>query len=55
MYSSPRRHIRSHSLVCIENYLFIVGIGPISDKELEFIFRSDQSYCTCVLWWVTLL
>ena len=32
--SSSRCHIRSHSLVCIENNLFIVGIGPISDKDI---------------------
>ena len=32
--SSPRRPLRSHYLVCNENHLFIVGIGPIRDKEL---------------------
>ena len=32
-----------HSLVCTENNLFIVGIGPILNKELKFIFRSDNS------------
>ena len=32
--SSPRRHLCSHSLICIKNHLFIVGIGPIRDKEL---------------------
>ena len=32
--SSPRRPVRSHSMVCIKNSLFIVGIGPIRDKEL---------------------
>ena len=32
--SIPRCPLRSHSLVCIENHLFIVGIGPILDKEL---------------------
>ena len=41
--SSPRCPLRSHSLVCIENHLFIVGIGPILNKELELIFRSDRS------------
>ena len=40
--------LRSHSLVCIKNQLFIVGIGPILNKELEFIFRSDRSDCTLV-------
>ena len=29
-------------------HLFIVGIGPILNKELEFIYRSDRSDCTCV-------
>ena len=34
----------------IENYLFIVGIpvGPILNKEFEFIFRSDRSDRTYV-------
>ena len=39
---------QSHSLVCIENNLFIVGIGPIYSKELEFIYRSDRCDCTYV-------
>ena len=30
--------LRSHALVCTKNYLFIVGIWPICDKELIFIF-----------------
>ena len=46
--SSQRCPLRSHSLVCIENHLFILGIGPILNKELEFIFRSDRSDRTCV-------
>ena len=46
--SSPRRAVRSHSLVCCENSLLIVGIGPILNKELELIFRSDRSDRTCV-------
>ena len=46
--SSPRRDVRSHSLVCSENSLLIVGIGPIINKELELIFRSDCSDRTCV-------
>ena len=41
--SSPRRAVLSHSLVCSENSLLIVGIGPILNKELELIFRSDRS------------
>ena len=35
-------------MVCINNHLFIVGIGPILNKWLEFISRSDRSDCTCV-------
>ena len=47
-WSSPKFPLCSHSLVCIENHLFIVGIGPILDKELKLIFRSDRSDRTCV-------
>ena len=32
--SSPRRPLLFHSLICTEKHLFIVGIGPIRDKEL---------------------
>ena len=46
--SGPRRAVRSHSVVCSENSLLIVVIGPILNKELEFIFRSDRSDRTCV-------
>ena len=46
--SSPRCPLCSHSQVCIENHLFIVGIGPILNKELELIFRSDRSDRTYV-------
>ena len=46
--SSPRCPLRSHSLVCIENRLFLVGIGPILNKELEFNYRSDRSDRTYV-------
>ena len=42
--SSPICPLRSHSLVYIENHLFIVGIGQILDKEIEFIYRSDHTY-----------
>ena len=45
--SGPRRAVRSHSLVCSKNYLLIVRIGPILNKELELIFRSDRSDRTC--------
>ena len=31
---SPRRAVRSHSLVCSKIYFDIVGIGPIRVKEL---------------------
>ena len=33
-WSSPRRPLRSYSLVCNENHLFIVGLGSTHDKEL---------------------
>ena len=46
--SSPRCHLQYHYLVCLENHLFIVGIEPIFNKELEFIFRSDFSDHMCV-------
>ena len=46
--SSPRCPLPSHSLVCIENRLFIVGIGAILNKDLEFIFLSDRYDRTCV-------
>ena len=46
--SSPICPLRSHSLVCIENHLFIVGIGPILKIELEFIYRSYRSHRTYV-------
>ena len=42
-WSIPRWHIRSHSPVCIKNYLFIVGIGPILNKEIEFVYQPDSS------------
>ena len=42
-WSRPRCPLRSHYLVCTENHLFIVGIGPILNKELEFIFWYDRS------------
>ena len=35
-WSRPRRPLCSHSLVCSKNHLFIIGIGPICDKELWF-------------------
>ena len=46
--SSPRCPLCSHSLVYIENRLFIVGIGPILNNELKFIFRYDHSDRKCV-------
>ena len=51
--SSPRCPVRSHSLVCSEKSLLIVGIGPILNKELELIFRSDCSDRTCVYSYVS--
>ena len=49
--SRPRFPLRSHSLICIENHLFIVGKGPILNKELGFIFRYD----CCVYSYVSVL
>ena len=49
-WSSPRYPLFSHSLVCIDNNLFIVGIGPILNKELEFIFRTDCSDGMSNIW-----
>ena len=46
--SRPRFLLGSHSLLCIKNHLFIAGIGPTINKELKFIFRSDQYDRTCV-------
>ena len=48
MCSRPRRAVRSHSLECSKNYLLIVGIGPILNKDIELIFLSDLSDRTCV-------
>ena len=52
---SRRYPLFSHSLVCIKNHLFIVGIGLICDKEHQFIYPSDQYDRTCVLSQVTVL
>ena len=52
---SPRCHLCSHSLVFIKNHVFIVLTGPIINKELEFIYLSDLSDCTCSLSYVTVL
>ena len=30
--------VLSHSLVCIKNHLFIIGVEPILNKELDLIF-----------------
>ena len=46
--SIPKCPLRSYYLVCIKNCLFIVGIGPILNKELKFIFRSDRSDFTYI-------
>ena len=45
---SPRCLLRSHFLVCVKNHLFIVGVGPILNKEPGFIFRSDCSDRACL-------
>ena len=37
--SRPRCTLQYQSLVCIEKYLFNVGIRPICDKEIKCIFR----------------
>ena len=42
-WSIPGCHLHSQSLVCIFKKIFIVGIGPILNKELEFIFQPDRS------------
>ena len=42
--SSSICHLRSHTLVCIENHLLVVGIGPILNKEMNSIYRYD---CMC--------
>ena len=54
-WSRPRSPLRSHSLLCIENNLFIVGVGKIINKELASIFRSDCSDCTCVNRYISVL
>ena len=38
-----------------QNHLFIVGIEPILNKELEFVFLSDRSDHTCVYNYVSVL
>ena len=42
----PRFSLRSYYLVCIKNNLLFVGIGPVLNKELKFIYHSDRSDCT---------
>ena len=39
IWSNPIYPLRYHSLVCIKNSLFIVGMGPIRNKEPICIFR----------------
>ena len=36
-WSSPRCHLRSHSLIYIKNHLSFIGIGKILNKELKYI------------------
>ena len=40
--------LQSHSMVCIENHLFIVVIGQNLNKELGFIYQSYSSDCMYV-------
>ena len=44
--SSPRFLLQYYSLVCIENYLFIVGIGQICGEYLISIFLLVAFVCT---------
>ena len=56
MGSRPRYHVQYHYLVCIENHLFIVVIGPIINKSsnlfidlIAMIIRAfivRYQYCT---------
>ena len=39
---------KGHVTLLEVNHPFIVGMVPILDKELEFIYRSDCSDRTCV-------
>ena len=39
--------LQYYYLVCIENHLFIVGVGPNLNKELSFIYLSDRSDRSC--------
>ena len=43
-WSIPICPLRYHSMVCIENHLFIVGIGPILNKFELFIENWSYSY-----------
>ena len=43
--SIPIFHPQYYSLICIKNYLFIVGIGPIHNKDLICIFRNVSFVC----------
>ena len=47
-WSSPIFPLHSHYLVCIENHLLILGIGPILNEELELILQSDRYDCMCI-------
>ena len=46
--SSPIFPLRSHSFLYIKKYLFIVVIGTILSKELEFTYRYDRFDCAYV-------
>ena len=47
-WSIPRYTLRYHSLVCVQNHLFIIEIRTILNKEFDLIFQSDRSDRTCV-------
>ena len=42
----PRCSLRYHFMVHIENISYFVGIGPIRDVELTYIFRPVLPLCT---------
>ena len=46
--SGPIFPLNSHYLVYINNHLFTVVIGPILNKNIKIVFRSDRSDFTCV-------
>ena len=49
--SSPRCPLCPHSLVCIKNYLFYVGIGPI--RDIELIYNFWKQMCISILSYIS--